>query len=113
LIRAASSRDEIPFFIVLEIGNGFIYVYVIFDKMVFTVANCPKCNTLQTIEIKDMLTAVLRCCSCLKHTKVRKADGQLIEIHEFYEDARDAINLCQKLKGKVDVGFQTGNSFNK
>jgi len=54
---------------------------------------------LQTIEIKDMLTAVLRCRGCSKHTKVRKADGELIKLYDFYEDARDAVALCQKLKG--------------
>ena len=81
--------------------------------MVFTVANCPKCNILQTIEIKDMLTAVLRCVSCNKHTKVRKADGQLIELYDFYEDSRDAIELCIKLKRKENVGFSSGNSFNR
>ncbi|PIN87950.1 hypothetical protein COV12_01220 [Candidatus Woesearchaeota archaeon CG10_big_fil_rev_8_21_14_0_10_32_24] len=81
--------------------------------MVFTVANCPKCNTLQTIQINDMFTAVLRCCSCLKQTKIRKAEGELIPLYDFYEDVRDAVALCQKLKEKGDVGFKTGNSFNK
>jgi hypothetical protein len=54
------------------------------------------------------MTAVLRCCSCLKHTKIRKADGELIKLYDFYEDVRDAVALCQKLKG-FGTGFVEGN----
>ena len=68
--------------------------------MVFSIATCPKCGLLQTIQINSIKTAVLRCVGCNKNTKIHKSDGTLVALHGFYDDARVAIDVCKEMKTK-------------
>lgn len=82
--------------------------------MPYSVAKCPKCAQLQTIQVKNINQAVLRCSSCQRQTKVKKADGSMVKLHGFFENAALAIELCKELKKPpTKVSFQKASSLNQ
>ncbi|MDP3990089.1 MAG: hypothetical protein Q8Q01_02695 [archaeon] len=79
------------------------------EKRIYSVARCPSCNILQTIQFTQISTAVLRCRSCNKQTKLHKADGTVIELHGFYNHPYDASEQCKELKVKKADLFKSAN----
>lgn len=76
----------------------------------YSIARCPSCNILQTIQFTQISTAILRCRSCNKQTKMHKADGTMVELHGFFNHPSVASEHCRELKAKIAEEFKCANS---
>jgi len=66
--------------------------------MIFSIATCPNCDVIQTIQINDINQAILRCVSCSKQTKIQKVDGTMVKLHGFFDRPSMASKVCMKMK---------------
>lgn len=76
----------------------------------YSIARCPSCNILQTIQFTKISTAILRCRSCNKQTKLHKMDGTMIELHGFFNHPSVASERCRELKVKTTEEFKGADS---
>ena len=77
--------------------------------MIYSIARCPNCNILQTIQFQKILTAVFRCRRCNKQTKIHKTDGTRVELHGLFDHPSTASAVCIKLKESAEE-FKYANS---
>ncbi|MBI2102760.1 hypothetical protein HYT55_02895 [Candidatus Woesearchaeota archaeon] len=75
--------------------------------MPYSVTICPHCRSFQMFQYKTLPTAVFRCVTCSKQTKVHKADGTLLTLYGIFDHPARASERCQKLKARPVEEFKS------
>lgn len=79
--------------------------------MPYSVTLCPHCRSFQMFQYKTLQTAVFRCVTCNKQTKVHKKEGSTLQLFGMFEHPGLASKCCQQLKREEENGvFQAGNT---
>ncbi|MBS3170010.1 hypothetical protein J4210_06010 [Candidatus Woesearchaeota archaeon] len=74
--------------------------------MPYSVTRCPHCHAFQMFQHKTIQTAVFRCVTCSKQTKVHKKDGSLLRLFGTFEHPALASGRCQELKARPVEEFK-------